>query len=351
MITTLAAAAAQVHAADQYFTHPETAALCLAHLAEVAPSGAVDLYLEPSAGAGAFLERLPVPRLGLDIRPAAPGIKTRDYLTWQTAGTAGTIHVVGNPPFGRGGALAVAFFNHSAGFAEVIAMILPASFAKASIRARLDPRFELVSELPLPGEVFPHEGRPHAVNAVFQVWRRSDRERARVRPVTRHPDFEFVGTKEEAHFAVRRVGGRAGAILQIPATPGPATGLSPSSNLFVKAVGCDPALLEARFQALDTAEVRSLSTAHPSVSKSDLVTLYEALLALERAAGAAGALQVRMAPVRNATKPAPDAVPEFGPSFGTDFPAPELAAEGDPVVRSLRVDTSIGSELVPDPGG
>ena len=67
---------------DKYYTRPQTAAVCLAHL-ETALSGLkADLYLEPSAGAGAFLAQMPEPRLGIDIAPAATDILKQDFLEW-----------------------------------------------------------------------------------------------------------------------------------------------------------------------------------------------------------------------------------------------------------------------------
>ncbi|MFZ3584988.1 hypothetical protein ACOI1H_23015 [Loktanella sp. DJP18] len=263
-------------AAEMYYTQSQTVSRCLAHLRESLPLDGINLFLEPSAGAGAFLEQMPSPKLGIDTQPMSAGIETADYLAWWPDAAAGAIAVVGNPPFGSNGAGAVKFFNHSAGFADVIAMIMPASFSKDSMQNRLSMDFVLVSELPLQNEPFLVEGKPHCVNAVFQIWRRSATPRVIVKRATKHDDFVFVATKEEADFAMRRVGGRAGAVIDIlPGTSGQ-KGLSSESNLFIKAVDCDPATLESRFRALKIAEVRTLSAAHPSISKSDIIQLYTA---------------------------------------------------------------------------
>ncbi|WP_394155967.1 hypothetical protein [Loktanella salsilacus] len=273
--TTYAAA----RAADMYYTQPQTVSRCLAHLRESLPLDGVDLFLEPSAGAGAFLEQMPSPKLGMDTQPMASGIETADYLTWWPETETGTIAVVGNPPFGRNGADAVRFFNHSAGFADVIAMIMPASFSKDSMQNRLSMDFVLVSEMRLQKEAFLVEGKPHRVNAVFQVWRRSATPRAAVKSVTKHSDFAFVATKEEADFAMRRVGGVAGAIIEITPEACNKKGLSSESNYFIKAVNCTPAALKARLKSLDFAEVRSQCAAVPTISKPDIVKLYTAHIA------------------------------------------------------------------------
>lgn len=267
---------------DQFYTRGETAASCIAHLHAALSTFDPDFCLEPAAGDGAFLAQLPLPRLGLDVDPADPEVVMADFLTWMPDEPLGTIAVIGNPPFGRHAALAIRFFNHAAKFAGVIAMIMPASLSKGSMQNRLDARFRLISEMPLPAEPFRVPGgKLHRVNAVFQVWQRSETARPKAISTRTHADFTFVKTVQEADFVLRRVGARAGVILPVPG-PGPVPrGYAPASNLFIKARGIDPAHLEARFRRLDTREVRRCTTAIPSVSKGEIVTLYDALLNLE----------------------------------------------------------------------
>uniref|UniRef100_UPI000A876B61 hypothetical protein n=1 Tax=Escherichia coli TaxID=562 RepID=UPI000A876B61 len=59
---------------DKFYTRPETAEFCLAHLRDALPNLAADLWVAPSAGDGVFLDRLPHPRIGLDVAPDHPGI-------------------------------------------------------------------------------------------------------------------------------------------------------------------------------------------------------------------------------------------------------------------------------------
>ena len=267
------------HKLGKFFTSPPTAAACLAHLAETLPGLNADLFLEPSAGAGAFLHQMPAPRLGLDIAPEGPEIDAQDFLHWQPQAGTGRIVVIGNPPFGRNGAEAARFFNHAAGFAETIAFIMPASFMKTELQKRLDPQFHLISQLPLIDEPFLFKDMPHNVSAVFQVWSRNAMARGKpVKRATTHPDFQFVKSLAEADFVMRRVGARAGAILSVPLDGNPARGVSAQSNLYVKAQGIDPDVLRQRFQAFDLENLRRQSIS-PSVSKSDLVALYSDAMA------------------------------------------------------------------------
>ncbi|MEQ3729427.1 MAG: hypothetical protein ABNH38_18665 [Tateyamaria sp.] len=267
---------------DQFYTRPETAEACLAVLSARLPGFQADLFVEPSAGDGVFLERLPEPRYGIDIMPAASGIDTGDYLAWAPDVGVETIAVIGNPPFGKNGSKAIAWFNHSARFADVIAFIMPASLMKGSMQDRLDDSFHLLAEIPLLAEPFRAGSAWHQVNTVFQIWKRgSDRRPKSVRN-TVHPDFRFVASAKEADFVIRRVGARAGEILPSIIGSGVTRGYSPTSNLFVKAEGVDPQVLEARFRTLDFSEVRECAAANPSVSKSEIVALYEVQLNVER---------------------------------------------------------------------
>lgn len=267
---------------DKFYTRPETAEACLALLFARLPGFWADLFVEPSAGDGVFLERLPEPRYGIDIAPAAPGIDAGDYLAWAPVENVGTVAVVGNPPFGKNGAKAIAWFNHSAQYAEVIAMIMPASLMKGSMQDRLNDRFHLLDEMPLLAEPFRVGAALHQVNAVFQIWRRGGNRRPKSVRKTTHPDFRFVASAVGADFVIRRVGGRAGKILPSINESAATHGYSPSSNLFVKAAGVDPEILEARFRTLNFTEVRECVAANPSVSKSDIVALYQAQLDLGR---------------------------------------------------------------------
>src|SRR5690606_23598370 len=83
--------------------------------------------IEPSAGAGAFLDFLPVRTLAYDLAPEDARIATQDFLALKRRPSASAI-VIGNPPFGKSCNLAVKFFNHSATFASYIAFIVPRTF-------------------------------------------------------------------------------------------------------------------------------------------------------------------------------------------------------------------------------
>lgn len=250
-------------ALDQYYTRSDVAAHFYAVFRDHFDPARF-LMVEPSAGTGAFLALLPQGSLGFDVDPKYPGIRTADFLTVQIVSDRATA-IIGNPPFGKNASLAVRFFNHAARQSNVIALILPRTFRKASIINRLDPAFHLLREEVVPDDAFLFRSRPYNVPAVFQVWERRGTQRAPWLLETRHPDFEFT-TPDRADFAIQRVGARAGRVHHDVTA-------SPSSHYFIRGN------VEAVMAALDFASVVGNVAGNPSLSKSEIVALYRAYVA------------------------------------------------------------------------
>lgn len=250
---------------DQYYTRPDVAAalyrVCREHFH---PS--MFRMVEPSAGDGSFFRLLPPGSLGFDLMPRYPGIRKADFLS-TTLPADRPLAVVGNPPFGRNASMAVRFFNQAASQASVIAFVMPRSVRKASVENRLDRSFHLLREVDVPRDAFVFRGRPFHVPAVFQIWVRLGTPRQLRRVETTHPDFEFT-TPDVADFAIQRVGARAGRIHYDFAR-------SPSAHYFIRGgVG-----LVAMIGQLDFATAAADVAGNPSLSKAEIVSLYEALLA------------------------------------------------------------------------
>lgn len=220
------------------------------------------LLVEPSAGTGSFLKLLPHGSLGFDVDPKHPGILTADFLTVEIHSER-KVATIGNPPFGRNASMAVRFFNHAARQASVIALILPRTFRKVSIRNRLDRSFHLLHEEAVPRDAFMFRGQPFHVPTVFQIWERRHELRTLQRTETFHPDFEFT-TADRAAFAIQRVGARAGNV------HGDLT-KSPSSHYFIRGD------VEAIMKKLDFTQVALNVAGNPSLSKSEIVSLYRKL--------------------------------------------------------------------------
>lgn len=164
---------------DQFYTKPSVANLCVKRFREVAKTLGVNLnkytYIEPSAGCGWFYDLLPkTRRLGIDIDPRHDGLIEADYLSWRP-NTEDNYIVIGNPPFGLRGHLALQFINHSYQFADMVAFILPPLFnsdGKGSPAKRIY-GYTLAHTENLPANSFTYpDGRNVNVSAIFQVYTR-----------------------------------------------------------------------------------------------------------------------------------------------------------------------------------
>ena len=192
---------------DQFYTNSDVVDSCISTI----NFGDYDVIIEPSAGDGAFYNKITGEKIGIDLEPRMDGLIQQNYLEFDRfIFTDKKILVIGNPPFGKNSSLAVDFFNQSARFADTIAFILPKTFRKTSIINRLPERFNLVLEEILPNNSF-HllDGTIYDVPCVWQIWRRGN-IRPTIEVETTHPDFEFVKNKEDADFLFQRVGGKAG---------------------------------------------------------------------------------------------------------------------------------------------
>jgi hypothetical protein len=120
---------------DQFYTSPDDAKKCFDIFCEEIKKYNDDekeyLFIEPSAGDGSFLNILPKERtIAIDIEPRHENIITDDYLEWKpnTEIANKSIAVIGNPPFGLRGHMALRFINHSYDFADYVCFILPQLF-------------------------------------------------------------------------------------------------------------------------------------------------------------------------------------------------------------------------------
>lgn len=159
---------------DEYFTKPELSER-LFDITKKIISQYDDLekytWLEPSVGKGCFFDQLPPnKRIGVDIKPVRPEVVCSDYLEFPLPNTP--LIVIGNPPFGHRGVLALEFINHSSS-ADYVAFILPMfyqSLGKGSIRYRVK-NFNLIYEEELPSDSFYLEdGTTKDVKCCFQIW-------------------------------------------------------------------------------------------------------------------------------------------------------------------------------------
>lgn len=260
---------------DQFYTNRDVAALCVQFTLDTLRDHGADpdtaLYIEPSAGGGAFLDALPPDRTeAMDIAPMASGVETRDFLKWDgPEHRAGLTVAIGNPPFGKNASLALAFVNHCAGMADWVAMILPRTFEKESLSRRVHPNLHLVASMPLDANSYTREGAPCAVPTVFMIFRRTGeiRQNPPELPMT-HPDFEFVQNPADADFAFQRVGVAAGKAS--------VEGLKKAapSHHFIRVSRDCPRDPMAIFQSIDWTPIKHRTAGNPSISKREMIAAY-----------------------------------------------------------------------------
>lgn len=270
---------------DQFFTDPDLAQRCIDRVDARYGLGSFAVIVEPSAGDGAFFQRLPTEsRQGIDLDPKHPDIAKCDFFAWDPDLTRpGKVLTIGNPPFGRRCTLALRFFKRAAIFSDVIAFILPRSFNKPLFQDRLPPFFHLVESFDC-DRAFAHEGKDVEVGTVFQIWERqtelrSDANRARAS----HPDFtlwhrhlsrttpaQLEALRTRYDFGIAQVGGnfKPRDILEI----------RKGSYWFVQA---HVEGVRERFDRMDFSFLQGMNTLHTSLSKADIVRAYEAVLSQE----------------------------------------------------------------------
>lgn len=152
---------------DKFYTQHNVAESCYNFLIKELPEVEGMTFLEPSAGAGAFLPFLNG-FVALDIAPESPLIKEQDFLKYTT--TKKDFITIGNPPFGSRSKLAIDFFNKAAEISDVIAFIVPVSFMKWSVQKSLASDFALLSYFYLDYNSFMVGDKPFGVRTIFQIW-------------------------------------------------------------------------------------------------------------------------------------------------------------------------------------
>ncbi len=180
---------------DQFYTRRDVAKHCVNTFKQVARHIGVDLHtkhwVEPAAGCGWFyLEFPPERRTGIDIEPkgeASLYLEQNDFLLWQpTAEVQQEYVVLGNPPFGLRGHLALQFINHAATFADMVGFIVPQLFSsdgKGVPGKRISKRLKLAHSEPLPANSFESpNGATVDVSTVFQVWTALNHDRVTLAP-------------------------------------------------------------------------------------------------------------------------------------------------------------------------
>ena len=160
---------------DQFYTPKTTALYCFDTFKRIINDYEDNyndyVYIEPSAGCGNFLDILPPNSIGLDIEPNNQNIIKSDYLEWRPEKKNKYV-VIGNPPFGLRGQLALKFINHSYDFADYVCFILPQLFesdGKGVPRKRVI-GYNLIHSEKLDSNFIDPKNNQIKINCIFQIW-------------------------------------------------------------------------------------------------------------------------------------------------------------------------------------
>ena len=167
---------------DKFYTSVDVAKHMISMFTKKVKVNSRDLFIEPSAGNGAFSNILFKKFKNVqayDIEPQNVNINQQDFLEIVNPGCKNEckIHTIGNPPFGRQSTLAKRFIKKSAQFSSTIAFILPRSFKKPSFSQVFPPEFHLLYSEDCPDNAFVINGKTYNVPCVFQIWVRRQHKR------------------------------------------------------------------------------------------------------------------------------------------------------------------------------
>lgn len=200
---------------DKYYTDPLVSIKCIEIIKSLNIITPSDLIIEPSAGNGSFIpaiKTLSTNYIFYDLEPEHEEIIKMDFLKTPFPTTnAPSIHIIGNPPFGRQSSLAIKFIKQCCQFANTISFILPKSFKKPSMQKHFPLTYHLLHQSDLSENSFLVNGKPFNVPCIFQVWQ--------LQPVLREgyvkssaTFFEFVKKNDNPDVSFRRVGVNAGKV-------------------------------------------------------------------------------------------------------------------------------------------
>jgi len=262
---------------DKYYTNKAAVTLCIEAIKQhIVINSSTHLIIEPSAGNGAFIDSiktLTTNHVFYDIYPEHKEILKVDFIAdvvIQNSDKYESIHVIGNPPFGRQSSLAIKFIKKSAQFANSISFILPRSFKKDSLKKHFPHHFHLIYEIDIPSESFLVNDIVHDVPCVFQIWVKKDTKRfIKNKPVPNN--YVFVKKNDIHDISVRRVGVYAGEISR------ETEGKSIQSHYFIKFANC---IDEKTYDLLSNIiyECKENTVGPKSISKPELIEEFNKIL-------------------------------------------------------------------------
>lgn len=177
---------------DQFYTSKKVSDYCYNKMLEIISELDIKIddyiFIEPSAGCCSFYSMLPEDkRIGIDIEPEgglANELIKINYLDYEPIDKNKKYIIIGNPPFGLRGNLALRFINHSYNFADIVAFILPPLFNSTGkgVPMKRVKGYKLAHTEKLPTNSYEYpDGKPVEVATIFQVWTKINIDRIKLK--------------------------------------------------------------------------------------------------------------------------------------------------------------------------
>lgn len=284
---------------DQFYTNPLVSDELVCIIKDLFPSyfdNSSTKFIEPSAGSGNFLTsllKLGVKQKNLiayDIDPKTSLCKKADYLKTPIKFNKKNL-VIGNPPFGKKGLLALEFLNKSLSEADIVAMIFPKTFNRYSIQNKVQKNAKLIYSKELCENAFIVNDKEYGVKTVFQIWTHLDTfiedRRILTKPSIKHDHFKtFIhnNTKNTLKYFDKKKYGwdfavvRQGYYDYNEKITDPKKLKKNRQYIFVKYI--DP-ISKLIFEKIDFSKLSQTNTQVLGFSTTDLVKEYDGILKME----------------------------------------------------------------------
>jgi len=158
---------------DQFYTPEKTAKFCIDKTFEFLPKDKKIKFVEPSAGKGVFVKLLQ--NMGCDvdcydIEPKYDKCIQKNFLMHkETKDDSKFYCAIGNPPYGKKGALAVKFINKCLNLYDLVAFIVPKTLSH-SYQSQKNIYGKLIYDTELKEHKFENNGKIVNVPSSFQIW-------------------------------------------------------------------------------------------------------------------------------------------------------------------------------------
>lgn len=161
---------------DKYYTKQLVAQQCINILIKELSKFNIDtnqlFFIEPSAGNGSFVKCLPQNQFfACDIYPEDKNIFKKDFINENIGIEKSSYNVIiGNPPFGKRGKVALNFINKGFDYANIVAFILPVQFRKWNIQKNIKNNVKLFYDVDIHNNSFIFKGKDYNLRCCFQIW-------------------------------------------------------------------------------------------------------------------------------------------------------------------------------------